>query len=287
MSEDLDLNAVASASMSESKPSETTAAAETTTAVTPEESVTEAPKVEKPATQVTNQSQSTPQQKLSRRQAAAKEAAEFRARAEQRDLENRRRIETYEKQLKELEPIKPFLSDIQKAMQAKKQQELAQQFQQNPQAALEQRTQEMIQQALLPYQQQIQQQELKQFADQSINQIKQLAGGEENYKLYSPIMSGLLNNIMQTDPDASDKLAKNPEILFRIARDIYNEQNQAQVAQQQQQTQLENQKSKAEIAKLNGGVSKPNRFTKTPIVQGKDAVKENAFNFIKELTGQK
>ncbi len=275
--ETLDLDAVATASMSEAGPQETTTTSEpTTTAVTPE-------KVEKTVTQ----SQESQQQKLSRRQQAAKEAAEYRSKAEQERISWAREKAELQKKLQQVEPILPFVSEFQKALEQKKQEELAKRYQENPQAVSDERTQEMIQQALMPYQQQADLAQRQQFANESLSKLRSWAGGDQGYNELSPYLKQVLDNTTQLDPNAGDLLAKYPEALFRIARDMQNEQKQQAMGQQQQIEQVKNQESKAEMAKFNGGVSRPNRFAKAPTVQGREAAKNNAYDFIREITGNK
>ena len=40
------------------------------------------------------------------------------------------------------------------------------------------------------------------------------------------------------------------------------------------------------MAKFNGGISKPSKFAKTPAVQGREAARQNAFDYIQQLTGK-
>lgn len=283
-----DLNQIATEAMgsteteSTSTESTSTETTSTPTAVAPKTAPTAAT-VEKPVTQNTVkpqvQNQQSQQQKLSRRQIEAKNNADLRAAQDRQITEMKKQLIDYQRQM---EPLKPFMSEIQKALELKKQEELKAQYAQNPLSVNQQMIQEQIQQAIQPFQQQAAEAQLQQDATQRIDYIKQIAGSEEMYKETSPFMKQILDNTIRENPVAAAQLAQYPEFLFRVARDVMNEQKQMQ----SQQQQVQNQESKAQVAKFNGGVSKPNRNVRIPTVQGKEAVRENAFNFLRELTGQ-
>lgn len=284
--ENLDLDSVASQAM-ESVDTSTNTSTETSneSTVSPKEEQTS--QVEKQIPKETLPTSKESSEKLSRRQAAAKEFADYRTSTEREKLETRKKLEEYQNKLKQFEPLMPYLTEIQKANEAKKKQDLANQYKTDPLATTEQRMQEMIQQAVQPYQQQLVETQNRQFVDTSINQFKKWAGSEEVFKEVSPVMANILDTTNKNmGTEVGDILARSPEFLFRVARDYVNEQKGISNNQTKQQQEIDNKASKAEIAKLNGGVSKPNRFTKTQTVPSRDQAKTDAYDFIRQITGQ-
>jgi hypothetical protein len=284
-----DLNDIATSAMSESEPQAQSTATPETSSVQNTEKAPEAsgvkpmPKVEKSVNTTQNSSQ---QQKLSRRQQAAKEASDYRLKSEAEITNANRKIQEYENRFKSFEPLLPFVTEIQKRMEEQKQKEAAELYNQNPQLAIDQRTQAMIQQAMAPFYQQAELSQRQQMTSDNLNYIKQLAGSEDNFKAVSPYMKQILDYAMQTNPDDADKLARNPEFLFRYARDIMREQQDKQNAQAQNQKNIENKQSKAAMAKFNGGISRPNKSVKINTTPTRETAKQDAYDFIKQITGQ-
>lgn len=182
---------------------------------------------------------------------------ELRSFSDRRYSDSQREINELKKQLEFYSPYKDALT---KALDDKRQQELANLYQQNPLEAqrvmaqqIAEQERQRIQEQMMPIQQKLAEFENKETIDRTVDYL-QSTYGEQAYTAMRPVMSELLIETQQTQgPQVADLLARNPDALFQMAvgRAYMSEISKTQ---QKQQQGTVNQNKAVQFAK---GTAKP------------------------------
>jgi HSP90 family molecular chaperone len=249
---------------------------------------TETPSVETPNEKTQEPAQadnSASKPKTSKYDVLNKNYSELRSSYDRKNQEYSQKIQALEKRLSAYAPYEAFLPELQKALEEKRRQEQAQQFQQNPLAALQaqqeaqrQAMEQMLNERLAPFQQEQARVQNESLINQNIEWMKSTYG-EEAYNEVSPYMGQLLQNAQaQYGTQVSDLLARNPEHLFvaafgQLALNKIREYNQTKQAGSQ---------NKAQLAQQSAGISRPNRVSKTNVALGNDAIEQAAYDFLRQ-----
>jgi len=253
-----------------------------TTVTTPEPTVT--PEVQKPEESVKQPDNQTAvktqePQRLSRSARAEQMAKETKAWADRKNTEYVNQIKALEDKMKAYAPYEQYLPELQKVLEAKRQQELQQQYQQNPLQTQQQLMEQMLNERLQPFQQLIVQQQNEQAVNQSIDWMRNTYG-EEVFKEASPYMANIINNTKQQFGDeAADMLARSPEHLFHTAFGYLAVQKIKEFNQNKQA----GTQNKVNLAQQSAGVARPNRINRAVgAPQSKNDIEKQAFDFLSQ-----
>lgn len=208
-----------------------------------------------------------------------KSYSELRSSYDRKNQEYSKKIQELEKRLTGYAPYEQYLPELQKALQEKKQQELAQQYQQNPLQTQQQLMEQMLNERLQPFQQQQIQQQNEQTVNQNIDWMK-TTYGEEAFKEVSPIMGNILENVRQQQGEqVADILARNPEHLFNTAFGYLALQKIKEFNQNKQA----GTQNKQQLAQVSAGISKPNRISKTTTSNNdRGSIEKAAFDYLQQ-----
>ena len=228
--------------------------------------------------------ESTEKGKLSRRQQAAKESQDRIARLESSLTEERRQREATVAEMKQLADLKPFAEELKRVQEQQRREALQKDYTQDPTATIAQLVQAETEKALAPLRERERIQETNEFTNKSFDTFKKMSGSDETFNGIKPYIRQVLINTANTlGPQVAEILARNPEAAFRMARDMYNEQNQSQ----QKTIESENIQKKQELAKINASISKPNQVSRTSNGNGKNGARSEIDNFLLNYSGQK
>ncbi len=139
---------------------------------------------------------------------------EYRSFSDRKINELSSRLKEYETKYK---PLEPFLGELQKTLEDKRQEQLAQQYQTNPLEVQKMIAQQIAQQQMQPYQQQMETLMNEKTVSDTINYL-QNSYGEEAFKSMQPEMASLLTEVKETKgQEVADLLAREPDALFQMS----------------------------------------------------------------------
>lgn len=270
---DLDtISDFATSEVGDSQTAEPTAETSTTAAPAPKDTAQAAP-------QDTQQKQRT-----SRKEVENKRYEDLRSFSDRKINELNAKIKANEERYAKYADLDPLLPDLKKILEQKRQTELQEKWQQNPQEAAEQRAkeaeqrmQELLNQTIAPFQQQAQMAEMKQTVNDNISYLKE-SYGDQAFNDAAPIMKELLDNTAQQyGQQVSDLLARNPDHLFAAAFG----QLAIKMIRENKSQQAQGSQNKQTLAKQAAGISKPNRTIKTSTDNtSRESIEQAAFDFL-------